>query len=356
MVNRLCVPGIIFIVLLVSGCCCIYIPFDLQNPSIPSSLQGYFYMKQHSIMGSPDGDLSDYQMKFVIHRGKGMDNGMDVYLNGHSLSWPDDIRFTNDNGDPLSFWTESYDATVTTVWVKMDNIPASPGSTTIKLYYGKADEASVSNGDDTFILFDDFNDNSLDSGKWVEVLGDASADVYERNHELELKSGFGTDRSKPFIRSANTYSGNYTIDVNARYGDDNSIIIATNWDGKLAGHYMGPNNGYECFYNSWATTGKYWEIARDVNNTDTNLGQYDYDLDHGFHKISVTQKPVIVLQVDDKILLLGANDITYNNGYIGLGGRENHNAVETYYDDFRMRKYTPNPPLDDSWTEKNINF
>jgi hypothetical protein len=126
----------------------------------------YGYEKACTVMGSPDGDLDDYQLKFIVHRGDGVDGGENVYLNWHSLSWPYDIRFTDIEDDPFSYWVESYDPDTATVWVKMDRIPASPGSAGVVLHYGNANDASVSDGDSTFLAFDDFTGGSLDTGKW----------------------------------------------------------------------------------------------------------------------------------------------------------------------------------------------
>ncbi|HMK45949.1 MAG TPA: DUF2341 domain-containing protein [Methanocella sp.] len=90
-----------------------------------TNTSGYSYTKSHKIAGSQDGDLFDYQMKYIIHRDTGTDNGQDVYLGGHSLSWPNDIRFENAAGDSLSYWVESSDSNSATIWVKIDKIPTS---------------------------------------------------------------------------------------------------------------------------------------------------------------------------------------------------------------------------------------
>lgn len=311
----------------------------------------YSYHKTNHVAGSPDGTLADYQVMYVIHRGNGTDFGNDVYLDGLSMSWPNDTRFTDIDGNAYPYWIESFDNNSATVWVKIASIPRAQASADVVLCYGKANDVSASNGDQTFVLFDDFNGNSLDTNKWVKVMGDASADALVQNQELELRSGTITDVSRPFVRSAKTYSGNYTIDVKAKYTGLNSIIIVTNWDGTLAGQYRGPDRGYECYYNSWADNYQYWEIARDdKGNNGVNLGQFDQDLDNEFHTISVTQKPQITLAVDDQLLLSGASDTTYTSGYVGLGGREDQRAIQTYYDDFRMRSYTANPPVPEGWS------
>lgn len=329
----------------------ICIVFTIITANASSALSDYGFHKINKVIGSTDGPLNNYQVMLIVHRDNGTDSGEDVYLNGHSLSWPNDIRFADANGGLYSYWIQSYDDDSATVWVKISRIPAAPGSTSIEMYYGKAGDISASNGDDTFILFDDFNENTLDTGKWVKVMGDVSADAFVSDGMLELKSGTITDVSRPFVRSAKVYSGEYTIDVDAKYTGLNSIIIATDWDGTLSGQYMGPNNGYQCYYNSWADNYQYWEIARVTSGKEVNLGQYDYDQDNGFHAISMTQKPQITLAVDGATLLSGATDTKYKSGYVGLGGREDQRYVQTYYDNFRMRSYTPDPPSFGRWAD-----
>lgn len=155
----------------------IVIELNPQPTTASASASGYSLVKSHEITGSQDGAQSNYQVKFVIHRGNGTDSGQDVYLNGHSLSWPYDFRFANNTNVPLSYWIESYDPDMATVWVKVDGIPASPDAVPIKLYYGKANDAGASNGDATFTFFDDFNGGDYTdkwqpgAGSWVESDG-----------------------------------------------------------------------------------------------------------------------------------------------------------------------------------------
>ncbi len=49
--------------------------------------------------------------------------------------------------------------------MKVASIPT--GGTTIKMYYGKAGDAGASNGDATFMLFDDFESSTINAAKWA---------------------------------------------------------------------------------------------------------------------------------------------------------------------------------------------
>jgi len=79
----------------------------------------------------------------------------------------DDLRFTNSSGTALDYWTQSYtSSTNAIVWVEVDSLAAN-GDTTIYMYYGNSSASTSSNGDNTFILFDDFSSDTIDSNKWT---------------------------------------------------------------------------------------------------------------------------------------------------------------------------------------------
>jgi hypothetical protein len=151
------------------------------SSTIPS---GYAYCKTHQIIGSPDGGLTDYQIKIVAHNGPGTDTGQDVFLNGSSQSWPYDIRFTDPANSPYPFWIESYDADTATIWVKIDSIPAYPGTKTVNLYYGRSDDQGASDGSGTFLAFDDFHTNRIGT-YWDETYSADGAWAWTTTHTVE---------------------------------------------------------------------------------------------------------------------------------------------------------------------------
>jgi hypothetical protein len=88
-----------------------------------------------------------------------------------------DIRFRDANNNELSYWIESgMNTATTTIWVKVNNIAAT-GNTTIYLYYGDNLASAYSNGDATFLLFDDFLGNSLNTAKWTPIVSPTNASI-----------------------------------------------------------------------------------------------------------------------------------------------------------------------------------
>ena len=158
------------------------------TPTPPSApwLSGYSYRKAVVISNT----TADYQMRLTINKGSGTDSGSAVYLQSHALSWtstvPNDIRFTKaDQTSQLNYWIESSDVNTATVWVKNSN----PASSTIYIYYGKSSDTTTSNGDNTFIFFDDFTGTTVNATKWTKV--DAGGYI-SQNGALTIANGTAT--------------------------------------------------------------------------------------------------------------------------------------------------------------------
>ena len=121
------------------------------------------FRKEITINGSADGVLTNYQMKLTIHRSTNSDSGSDVYVGTNCDSTYKDIRFTQSDGTTLlDYWIESSDSNSAVVWIKFDSIPQSSAAT-FYFYYGSSIATSLSNGDNTFTLFDDFPGTSLNA-------------------------------------------------------------------------------------------------------------------------------------------------------------------------------------------------
>ncbi|MGC8981588.1 MAG: DUF2341 domain-containing protein [Minisyncoccia bacterium] len=111
-----------------------------------------------------------------------------------------DIRFADSDGSTLlNYWLESgCNTNNTRIWVKVPSIQASSNKT-IYLYYGNPSATSLSNGDNTFVFFDDFNDGIFNTNKWG-VEGAAGSN--ETNGVLNTKgSGEGLVYSKWYPNS-----------------------------------------------------------------------------------------------------------------------------------------------------------
>jgi hypothetical protein len=80
-----------------------------------------------------------------------------------------DIRFKNAaETQMLSYWIEdgTMNTTMTKIWVKVPTLVPS-GYTKIVMFYGNASASAMSNGDSTFVFFDNFD--TMDSTKWYSA-------------------------------------------------------------------------------------------------------------------------------------------------------------------------------------------
>lgn len=96
-----------------------------------------------------------------------------------------DIAFTdNDAVTDISYWLESgCNSASTKLWVKVPSIPSS--SSTIYMYYGNPSATSSSNIRTTFMLGDDFNDNSINTTLWSTAAW-SGLSVQENNNILNI--------------------------------------------------------------------------------------------------------------------------------------------------------------------------
>ena len=128
----------------------------------------YSYRKKITITGQ-SGAGTDYQVKLMVGESSGS-SGANFNLGGHVLSSFNDLRFTDNDGSTLlDYWIQSVSGTTpnqtATVWVEVRDDLGS--NTDIFAYYGYSSAAAYSNGGNTFLFFDDFDDGSMDINKWT---------------------------------------------------------------------------------------------------------------------------------------------------------------------------------------------
>lgn len=111
------------------------------------------YQREISIKENSGTSLTDYQVLIEL---KGAD------FPGEAKSDGADVRFTDSKGNELNYWIESWDyaGKSAKVWVKVPSIPAD-STTVIRIYYGNPSAGAMSERDEVFEFFDDFDTNTL---------------------------------------------------------------------------------------------------------------------------------------------------------------------------------------------------
>ena len=109
-------------------------------------MSGWSAIKPVLVKENSGNQLINYQLKLTV-------NTADLVTAGQMLASGDDIRFTSECGGGVNFnyWIESgMNTSATTIWVKIDTIPAN-GARTIYLQYGNASASAISAINGTFI-------------------------------------------------------------------------------------------------------------------------------------------------------------------------------------------------------------
>jgi hypothetical protein len=186
-------------------------------------LTGWDYRKSHVIVGTIAGAQTNYQIRVKVHRTEGTD-GMptaeEVYVGTNCRADFGDIRFTrSDETTQLDYWIEEISGDVATIWVEIPSVPASPGSTTVYIYYGNSGASTTSNGVNTFPLFDDFLGTDL-SAAWTKDLTIPPASYSVSGSVLSLDSGDYNSRARvqrshtlthPYVRYKFKFVAPYTV-------------------------------------------------------------------------------------------------------------------------------------------------
>jgi hypothetical protein len=137
-------------------------------------LDGWTHRKKHTIE-SVQGIESGYQIRINVFRGLGTDIGSNMFCNSICQPDFDDIRITKSDGISfLAYWRQDFVVGENaTLWVRMSEDLSV--DRTIYVYYGNSDAQSLSDGNSTFIFFDDFEGESgelPDSSKWELYSGE----------------------------------------------------------------------------------------------------------------------------------------------------------------------------------------
>ncbi|MCG8330845.1 MAG: DUF2341 domain-containing protein [Chitinophagales bacterium] len=162
-----------------------------------------------------DGEsLTDYQVSFTLNTAEWVAAGK-LQADGA------DLRVFTDDCTPLPFWGDSLGiSSQTRIWVKVPAINAG-ASLNLQVYYGNPDAESVIDGENTFILFDDFEGTEVDTDKWEAVGEYATFEVNDGRLRYSSTSMNPGPRFK-FVRSKANFAEDVTFDF---------VIERTNADG-----------------------------------------------------------------------------------------------------------------------------
>ncbi|OQB07171.1 MAG: hypothetical protein BWY21_01725 [Parcubacteria group bacterium ADurb.Bin216] len=178
------------------------------------------YRKVMNISNASGTNLTDYQVR------------LSVPYNSHMSSSFVDLRFTSGDGKTqLSYWIESYIASTSAiVWVRLPSIPVS--GTVAYMYYG-TQASTTSNGDNTFIFFDDFLGSSLDGSKW-NIIGNNGISVSSGLFNITYGGG-GSGGNSGVIETKNLFQSNAGLRMKIQSRTYYTGIMLSNGGGSALG-------------------------------------------------------------------------------------------------------------------------
>lgn len=144
-------------------------PTTTNTPASTWYASGWGWRKKWTHAGTAAGALAGYQVRLHIYLGPGTDVPGTAYLNGHVQNNFNDLRFYSNAGVALPYWIDTYGYTAEEscyVIVKLDSVPASPGTADFWMYYGNSSAAAGASAAATFEAFDDFESGAL--ANWTE--------------------------------------------------------------------------------------------------------------------------------------------------------------------------------------------
>jgi hypothetical protein len=188
-------------------------------------LNGYSYRVPITVSNS-GSTLTDYQIQISIDTST-------LVSNSKLQSDCDDLRFTTADGYTLmDYWIESgCNSSATVIWTEVPSIAS--GTSTVYIYYGNASSTAASSGANTFRLFDDFNDASIDTNKWVSGFYASRCSVAEASGYVRLYCSAYNAKLYSYISSKNSYTYPMKILYFVRLQADN--IHGTSGTGSATG-------------------------------------------------------------------------------------------------------------------------
>jgi hypothetical protein len=285
--------------------------------------------------------LTNYQVSFTVYRSSGSDSGTSVYVGTSGcLSDYDDIRFTSSDGTTLQdYWIESSDSSSAKIWVEFTSIPA--GSSTWYIYYGNSSATAVSNGVNTFILFDDFLGGTLDAGKWTPsgtpTVGSSVVTIEHHGGSGETISSLSTYPTNTAWRSR-IKTAHF---ANVSYFESGGYFAA--WNNRAVNYFSVNTSPYQFHTNysggddrsaidGWIAT--VWGIAEIKRNSTTSIKYTINDSNLDTHTSRIPT---------------GSLNIGYSTAW-----EASSTGAKVEVDWVLVRKYTEPEPTISAWGEKEL--
>lgn len=324
-----------------------------MNVTKEGVLDGWSHAKNHSIIGTADGQQTDYQIGIKVYYGSGVDGtevvtGITfgkVYLDSLCKTGFGDIRFTSGDGlTLLYYWIESQvNSSYAIIWVRLPIIPVNPNTINILIHYGNNEVTTTSDGKNTFPkLFDHFLGNSLNLTVWTVYASDGSVIIAGSIIRVQGNSG------------ANKYA--FSSDAPFRDVDPSAIRFRSLIEA-TSGLYQITLMGWGLWGVQGTCQFKSYQGAHQALTKDS-LGNQEIDVINvsnfdSYKVYEITRDGTIGMYYVDGTLV-ATGDFDPDTSTIGAHVYVRDTEYDLYSDWVLIREWTSNEPTHDSWTEITI--
>ncbi len=264
----------------------------------------------------------------------------------------DDLRFVDyDSNNQLDYWIENKkDGSWCNVWVKIKSEITTFDNTILWIYYGNENVESESDGEDTFLFFDDFNSIDLDS-KWQNDASNYSindsvirinkgAVTLSSELPINLNDGYVLEGKIMYHNIVSKYSGTLSAQSSKYTKGSNSGSDATSL-------YMRQTNSQKVY--RWTGTGL--QNGYDCGSSDvfTSEDETWYILGSEFSSSGVN--------LTKNRIQTGSYGCGWNKNlsYLSIGafhGSSSYDIQDTSYDWIILRRHIPSEPIVNIGEEK----
>jgi hypothetical protein len=285
-------------------------------PSDPGWLEGWTYRKRLQVENPSGQTATDYAIRITVHYGSGSDSGENVYMSGRCRSDFGDVRFTSSDSESVyDHWLQSKsDGDAAVVWVEVPSIPPSDGAV-LYCYYGNASASSLSNGEATFLFFDDFEGYSIDTNKWAGDTDQAAGEWYVSGGSAWCHSQEKT------IYSKNDYTDVESL-VRIEIGEESSGFIGIR--GNPYGEPVSQYRRYDLYFESDNGGNRLFLKLRKLASASFSVLQTDDWSSYGYDYLSASLGGAgsqIEAEARSSVeqSQLSAKDSDYPQGHVSIG-------------------------------------
>jgi hypothetical protein len=265
-----------------------------------------------------------------------------------------DLRFVNySNGSKeLDYWIENKsDGNWALVWVEIDDNITTINQTLAWIYYGNPDATSISNGSNTFVLFDDFIGSSYDDSIWgTNAVEGAEYNI--SNGLLRMWGGWNAGGGNYYFASENSFNSPIIVQARANISSITSDMdLSFGFQNSQTTEWWTNSNCVWCLYDSnGGGSANCKEIKTNgVEDTGSEVTSTDWQT----HIIKYTTSGVNYY--DSNLGWLNTTRSTYSPFYFSLAG-DTDSSSAVYVDYVFLRNYSFEDPIytigsENSWIE-----